>query len=82
MAAGPALLGKLFFHYFSPKGCCQKITTIILSIVLGTVANPVVWVGCLIYLGPKTITLYRLYHDRKGVEKDSVLPERLLADTI
>lgn len=62
IACGPALLGNIFWNCIYPDTLCKKFGIIVLSIVLGSLANPLVWVGCIFYFIPKGVQkLYNWY---------------------
>ena len=55
IAVGPVLIIQMLYDCLYPVGCCKKTLTAILGIILGTIANPLVWVGCVFYFIPKGI---------------------------
>jgi hypothetical protein len=69
VAVGPVLTTHLLFDCFNPETCCKKAGIIILSSLLGTIANPLVWVGCIFYFIPKGIIKLRgWYRERVQIE--------------
>jgi len=69
VAVGPVLATQVLFDFFAPQTFCKKIATIILTSVIGTILNPIVWIGCIVYFLPKGIVRLRdWYRYRQGVE--------------
>jgi hypothetical protein len=63
---GPVLIGNLFWNCIYPDNFCKKFGIIIISIILGLIANPIVWIGSMVYFIPKGIQkLYYWYIQRK-----------------
>jgi hypothetical protein len=60
IACGPVLIGNVFWNCLYPDGFCKKFWVVILSIILGILANPIVWIGCMVYFIPKGIQ--KLYY--------------------
>lgn len=67
VAVGPVLATQLLFDCFYPESCCKKLIIVVLASVLGFMANPIVWVGCIFYFIPKgVIRLRDWYRERQG----------------
>ena len=85
VAVGPVLIGNLFWNCLYPDGFCKKCGIVLISIVLGVIANPIVWIGCIFYFIPKGIKkLYRWYKQRRENDerRTNFLQERLLGEDV
>ena len=66
VAVGPVLVTQFLFDCCYPETCLAKVGLVAAASLIGMVANPIVWIGCLIYLIPKGIKrLYAWYHLRQ-----------------
>ena len=66
VAVGPVMTIQLLFDHMYPEGCCKKTWIGILGSILGLIANPLVWIGCLFYFIPKGILrLCAWYRNRR-----------------
>lgn len=57
---GPILLGNIFWNCLYPSNFCKKFWLVILSIIIGLMADPLVWIGSIFYFIPLGIN--KLYH--------------------
>lgn len=66
-AVGPVLATQVLFDCFSPQTYCKKIAIIMLTSLIGTIINPIVWIGCIVYFLPRGIVKLRdWYRYRRG----------------
>jgi hypothetical protein len=56
VGVGPAMVIQLLYDNWMPYGCCKQTGVVLLGIVVGLLANPVVWIGCIVYFIPKSIS--------------------------
>lgn len=60
VVCGPILAGHFFWNCIYPSRCLQKFLIILLSIILGIPASPLIWVGSIFYFIPLGIN--KLYY--------------------
>jgi hypothetical protein len=83
VAVGPILTIQMLYDRYYPNGCCKKSFLGLFGIIVGLIANPFVWIGCIFYLIPKGITrLCEWYRERREEENriNNFLQERLLSE--
>ena len=61
IAGGPILVANLFWNRYYPEGC-MKVLLVLVSIPLGLIANPFVWICSLFYFIPKGIHKIYVYY--------------------
>lgn len=85
VACGPALVGNLLWNCIYPDTCAKKMGVVVLSLLVGVAANPVVWVGAMVYLLPKGIKKGAVWvRERREAEerRQNFLQERLLGEEV
>jgi hypothetical protein len=85
VAVGPVLIIQMLQDCLYPDGCLKKTGMVLLGVLIGVVANPVVWVGCIVYFIPKgIIRLCDWYRERREEEerRNTFLQERLLGEEV
>jgi len=55
LASGPALIVNLIWNHFYPETITKKIFIVFISLIIGLILNPIIWIGGLVYLIPKGI---------------------------
>lgn len=55
ISGGPVFVGNMIWNCLYPQSCCKKFGIVILSIFVGILANPFVWIFCIVYFLPKGI---------------------------
>ena len=62
LAVGPVLTIQMLYDCLYPEGCCKKSGVAILGIIIGLIADPLVWIGCIFYFVPKGVIKLRDWH--------------------
>ena len=62
LAVGPVLAIQMLYDCLYPEGCCKKAGVAILGIIIGLIADPLVWIGCIFYFVPKGVIKLRDWH--------------------
>ena len=66
IAVGPVLTIQVLYDCMYPEGCCKKTLVGMLGSLIGFIANPLVWIGCIFYFIPKgIIRLCHWYRQRR-----------------
>ena len=85
VACGPVLLSRILYDCLYPYGCLKKAGVILLGSIIGIIADPFVWIGCIFYFVPQGIIKgYRWIRERRedNRRRKMFLQERLLDEEI